>query len=249
MSARAIQRGAVAYGLLTHAVFACAIGAMAIALARGLHGGLLDSEPRAPLALALPLDALLVAQFPLLHSWLLGERGRARLARCFAAPYGAQLATTTFALLASLQLLLTFGAWLPLGPVLARAQGAWAAASYVAYALSFALLAKAILDAGLGLQTGFVGWSAVAARREPRYPPMPTTGLFRACRQPIYLGFALTLWTGPVLTVDRLALAIPWTLYCVLGPRLKERRFARWYGATWLAYRSRTPYMLPVKSR
>lgn len=248
MSSRSIRIGAVAYGLVTHAAFAVAIGSMAVALARGLHGGPLDVAPRAPLALALPVDVLLVAQFPLLHSWLLGDRGRARLAHCFGAPYGAQLATTTFALLASLQLLLTFDAWLPLGPVLARAQGAWAAVSYGAYAASIAFLGKAILDAGAGLQTGFLGWSAVAARREPRYPPMPTQGLFRVCRQPIYLGFALTLWTGPVLTVDRLALAVPWTVYCMLGPRLKERRFARWYGASWLAYRSRTPYMLPVRT-
>jgi methanethiol S-methyltransferase len=247
MSARALRRGAIVYGIVTHAAFAAAIGLMALSLHRGLHGGWLDDGSRAPRALALGLDALLVAQFPLLHSWLLGERGRKQLARLFPAPYGAQLSTTTFALLASLQLLLCFGLWLPLGPVLARAEGGWLLVSRCAYGASFALLGKAILDAGLGLQTGFIGWSAVAGRRAPRYPGLPTRGLFRACRQPIYLGFALTLWTGPLCTVDRLVLAVPWTAYCVFGPRLKERRFARWHGAAWSEYRARTPYMLPVR--
>ncbi|TAJ02090.1 MAG: isoprenylcysteine carboxylmethyltransferase family protein [Planctomycetota bacterium] len=248
MSRRAVRAAAVAYGALTHAAFAAAIACMAWALYHGLHGGPFDARGARPsLALALPVDALLIAQFPLLHSWLLGARGRALLARAFPAPHGAQLATTTFALVASLQLLLVFGAWIPLGPELARASGGWLGASQVAYAASFALLAKAIHDAGMGLQTGYIGWSAVAAGRKPRYPAMPSGGLFRACRQPIYLGFALTLWTGPVISVDRLALALPWTAYCVFGPRLKERRFARWYGAAWSDYRARTPYMLPVR--
>jgi methanethiol S-methyltransferase len=49
-------------------------------------------------------------------------------------------------------------------------------------------------------------------------------------RQPIYVAFALTLWTVPVWTPDQLALALSLTAYCLLAPRLKERRFAARYG-------------------
>ena len=68
---------------------------------------------------------------------------------------------------------------------------------------------------------------------------------FAACRQPIYLGFALTLWTGPVWTPDRLVLALPWTLYCLVGPLWKERRFAALHGDRFDAYRQRVPYIVP----
>ena len=66
---------------------------------------------------------------------------------------------------------------------------------------------------------------------------MPTTGLFRIIRQPIYVSFALTLWTVPVWTPDQLALAMALTAYCLLAPKLKENRFEKRYGMRFRAYR------------
>jgi protein-S-isoprenylcysteine O-methyltransferase Ste14 len=115
----------------------------------------------------------------------------------------------------------------------------------VLFAASWLVLGKALMDAGLALQTGALGWMAVARGRLPRFASFPTQGLFRWVRQPVYIGFALTLWTGPVWTPDRLVLAIAWTAYCVAAPRLKERRMSRRYGADYERYRSKVPYMLP----
>jgi protein-S-isoprenylcysteine O-methyltransferase Ste14 len=42
-----------------------------------------------------------------------------------------------------------------------------------------------------------------------------------------------------------LMLASAYTAYCLLAPRLKERRFARRYGARFAAYKARTPYAVP----
>ena len=66
------------------------------------------------------------------------------------------------------------------------------------------------------------------------------------CRQPIYVAFAMTLWTVPVWTPDQLELAVVLTLYCVTGPLLKERRFSRRFGEQFRAYQSRVPYWLPL---
>ena len=82
-------------------------------------------------------------------------------------------------------------------------------------------------------------------RIKPVFPAMPTQGLFRLIRQPIYLAFALTLWTVPVWTPDQLLLAICYTAYCLLAPRLKERRFAARYGEQFDRYRATVPYVLP----
>jgi protein-S-isoprenylcysteine O-methyltransferase Ste14 len=78
---------------------------------------------------------------------------------------------------------------------------------------------------------------------------MPKTGTFRVIRQPIYLAFALTTWLVPVWTPDQLALATVLTGYCLIAPRLKERRFRARYGARFEAYAAQTPYMIPRLSR
>jgi 2-polyprenyl-6-hydroxyphenyl methylase/3-demethylubiquinone-9 3-methyltransferase len=74
---------------------------------------------------------------------------------------------------------------------------------------------------------------------------MPATGLFRIVRQPIYVAFALTLWTVPVWTPDQLLVAVVLTAYCVGGPLLKERRFRHRFGHEFLAYARRVPYWSP----
>lgn len=64
-------------------------------------------------------------------------------------------------------------------------------------------------------------------------------------RQPVYLAFSLTLWTGPVWTADHLLIAVVWTIYCVVAPRHKERRYARQYGESFASYRAAVPYWIP----
>jgi len=108
---------------------------------------------------------------------------------------------------------------------------------------------KGMNDAGLGTQMGYLGWTAAARGERPRYDSFPTGGMFRYCRQPIYAAFALTLWTGPVLTPDRLALAVLWTTYCLVGPLLKERRYLRRHGEAFREYQASVPYWLPARPR
>lgn len=232
---------AVAWGLLCHGSFL--VGVLAMLL--GLHQGLRTGLGRLEGAAALVVNAALVLQFPLLHSFFLARPGQRLLAAVTPLGLGRALATTTYATFASLQVLATFALWSPSGVVWWEAQGASRVVLDVLYAGSWLLVVKAMHDAGLGVQSGSLGWLAVARGRDPRYGPLPTQGLFRACRQPIYGAFALTLWTGAVWTPDRLALAVAWTAYCVVGPVLKERRYERLFGDAFRAYRARTPYFVP----
>lgn len=238
---RSDRRAAIAWGLMTHLLFACGVSAMVINLHQGLQAGLGPGQGWTALA----WNLLLIAQFPLAHSFLLGRRGRALLERFAPRGLGAPLSTTTFALIASAQLVATFVLWAPSG-VTWYAPTGWALGMHTAlYAASWLVLGKALVDAGLALQTGALGWLAVARGRLPRFASFPTRGFFRLVRQPVYIGFALTLWTGPVWTPDRLVLALAWTAYCVAAPRLKERRMVRRHGAGYLQYQRDVPYMLP----
>jgi protein-S-isoprenylcysteine O-methyltransferase Ste14 len=238
-----LKRRAVAWswGVLTHAAFAFAVGSMAWAFSRGMHVGLGRLEGmRRWIA-----DGALLLQFPLVHSALLGRRGARILARMAPPGMGRTLSTTTFSAVAALQLAATFWLWSPGGGCVWRGTGALGIGLVAAHVLAWAFLVVALHHAGLGLQTGWIGWRALLQDRAPVYPPMPQRGLFAICRQPVYVGFFLVLWTGPKWSVDRLALAGVWGVYCLLAPRLKERRHARIHGERFEDYRRRVPYMIP----
>lgn len=234
------RAAALLAAIVCHGSFVAAVGSMAWMLVCGLQ----DAQGRVPQPWAWPANLLLLLQFPLLHSWLLSRRGRQALGR-MVPWYGRRLVLSAYATSASLQLLLAFWLWTPSGVVLAATAPDLVFVRWCAFGAAWAFLVKALHDAGLGLQTGASGWLAVLRDEPVRYGGMPEGGLFSQCRQPIYLGFALVLWTAPCWTLDWAVLTASWSLYCVFGPRLKERRFARLYGLRFADYRARVPYMFP----
>lgn len=236
---------ALALGLACHGTFLLAVTLMFL----GLHDGLASGLARLSGLSRIGLDALLALQFPLLHSALLTRRGQRWLARGLGERHGWTLAPTTYAWVAALQILSTFALWAPSGTVWWEAHGGALVLMNVLYGGSWLFLGKALMDGGLGLQTGWIGWTALWRGARVAFPPLAQRGLFALCRQPIYLGFALTLWTGPVLTPDRVFLALVWTIYCVAGPRHKERRYLARHGEAFGEYQRRVPYMLPGRRR
>ena len=232
---------ALLMALLCHSMFLLAVGSMALALGTGLQLG------RGPFtgSAALVANLLLVLQFPILHSTLLSRKGRGWLQRLSPVGHGRTLAPSTYVAIGSLQLLLTFWLWTPSGEVWHSPSGISGALQYALFAAAWLFLVKALWDSGLGLQSGAIGWWALLRGRAAVYGDLPTGGLFRACRQPIYLGFALVLWTAPSWSADWLLLTVGWTIYCVVGPRFKELRWEAIYGARFRAYRATVPYFLP----
>ncbi|MCA9791487.1 MAG: isoprenylcysteine carboxylmethyltransferase family protein [Candidatus Eremiobacteraeota bacterium] len=235
------RRLALGYAIACHGLFAGGVAAMVFSMYHGLSRG--------PLHLRQPwswmLDLLLLAQFPLVHSFLLSSGGRGWLNRLAPRGLGATLATTSYVVVASLQLLSLFVLWSPSGQILWQAQGEVRLLLTVFYALSWMLVARAMTDAGLGIQLGWLGWKALYDGQSPRYGGMPRQGLFRYTRQPIYLAFCLTLWTVPTWTPDQLVLALWFSAYCLLGPLLKERRYRQRYGREFEEYSREVPYFVP----
>lgn len=234
--------GALGIGALTHLLFAAGVLAMMIAMFHGMS----QSFGQVPSPASWAVNALLLVQFPLAHSLLLTPGGGRWLSRVVPGPYGGTLATSTYALIAALQLLVLFTLWTPSGIIWWQAEGAAFWMMTAAYAGAWLMLTKASFDAGVEVQSGALGWMSMLARIKPRFPDMPTQGLFRVIRQPIYVAFALTLWTVPVWTPDQLMLATSFTAYCLMAPRLKERRFLKRYGDRFRRYQAAVPYALPT---
>ncbi len=232
---------AYAYGALCHSIFAIAVLAMIAAM----YFGMSQSLGRVPQPWSHLANAGLLVQFPIVHSFLLTDLGRKVLIRLAPRAYAETLTTTTFAVIAAFQLAVLFVFWTPSGVIFWQAAGSalWLITAF--YAATWLMLIKASYDAGPEVQSGALGWMSLAAKTRPIYPDMPVTGLFRIIRQPIYVSFALTLWAVPTWTPDQVFLATTLTIYCVIAPRLKERRFAARYGARFAVYRDTTPYMVP----
>lgn len=236
---------AFAYGVACHLVFTLAAGAMIAAMFFGMS----ESLGRVPEPWSYIANLILVLQFPLMHSLLLSQRGGKMLNWIAPTDYAGTLSTTTYAIVASIQLLMLFALWTPSGLVWWRAEGSVFYLLCALYALSWLLLIKASYDAGAEVQSGALGWMSLAQNKKPVFSDMPTTGLFRIVRQPIYVSFALTPWTVPVWTPDQLALAVTLTAYCLLAPRLKEARFEKRYGPRFRDYQTRVPYAVPQFTR
>jgi hypothetical protein len=189
---------AVVYGILCHVLFSVGVATMIMAMFFGMSRSL----GQVPAPWSALVNALLLAQFSFLHSLLLSPFGATLLTRLAPAAIGSRLATTTYAIVASIQVFLLFAQWTPSGVIWWQAEGAilWLLGGL--YLASWLLLLKAIWDAGIALQTGFLGWWAVANRRAPVFPPMPTTGLFRIVRQPIYVALTINrTWMASFLMV------------------------------------------------
>ena len=246
MASRTTERAiAVVYGTACHVLFVLGVGTMMFEMFFGMTRclGTLPAPWREI------VNGALLVQFPVVHSLLLSRRGRKLLGRMAPLDLGARLSTTTYAAIASIQVGLLFLLWTPSGAVWWQAGGVSLVITCALYATAWLLLLKSIVDAGFPLQVGLLGWWAVARGRKPIYPGMPRTGLFRLCRQPIYVSFALTLWTVPCWTPDQLFVAVVLTGYCVIGPLFKEARFRRVFGAEFAQYRRRVPYWIPWPTR
>ena len=180
---------AITYGLLCHSLFILGVGAMVIAMFFGMSRSFGFLAP----PWSYVANALLLLQFPIGHSMLLTRRGNTILRRLAPAGLGAGLSTTTYVVIASIQVLALFTLWSPSGTIWWRAEGPVLVIWSTCYALAWLVLLKAIADAGIAFQVGLLGWYALVRNIPVHYPPMPQSGLFRICRQPIYVGFALTL--------------------------------------------------------
>ncbi|TCO74456.1 methyltransferase family protein [Chromatocurvus halotolerans] len=236
---------AVGVGAICHGLFAVAAAGMIGGMATGMSQGL----GAVPEPWRWPVNLALIVQFPLLHSLLLGRRGSRWLARLLPGWYGETLSSTSYVIIASLQLLSLFVLWTPSGVVWWQAEGWLRWALLAVYASTWLLLLKATVDAGIEVQSGALGWLSLLRGGRSRYPGMPVHGLFRRVRHPIYAAFILTLWTVPVWTPDQLMLALFLTVYCLVAPRLKEQRYLQRYGEEFRDYRRCVPYLLPVPGR
>ncbi|HLN30194.1 MAG TPA: hypothetical protein VK395_20795 [Gemmataceae bacterium] len=183
------------------------------------------------------VDALLAAQFAILHSWLLLPQTRQRLERWVPSPqYGCFFCVAT-----CLSLLLAIETWQPSPLALWRFTGAARTVVQVAFVLTWGALFYSLSLTGLGYQTGWTPWWAWVRGKKPPPREFRPIGAYHILRHPIYLSFLGLVWLTPIMSLDRAVLTAVWTLYIFVGSYLKDRRLLFYLGDVYRRYQARVP--------
>lgn len=195
-----------------------------------------------PLGAAIALDLGLILLFGMQHSVMARTGFKAWLKRRL--PESAE--RSVYVLLASLVLMLLFWQWRPIGTVV------WAANSVLGQVIGWSVFAAGF---GLVLLSTFLidhfdlfglkqVWRQFVNR--PARPAAFVTPLFyKLVRHPLYLGFILAFWGGPVMTAGHLLFAAAMTGYILVAIQLEERDLVRQLGERYAQYRRQVPMLIP----
>ena len=157
---------------------------------------------------------------------------------------------STFVLLASAILLLTFWLWKPMPAIIWDVQAFVPRAVLLALSLSgylVVLYSSFLIDHFdlFGLRQVFLH----LRNSEYTQRKFMERSLYRVVRHPLMLGFLMAFWFTPTMTAGHLFFAIMTTGYILFGTAIEERDLVKQHGEEYLAYRQRTPALLPRLAR
>ncbi|HJZ99374.1 MAG TPA: hypothetical protein VKE70_22840, partial [Candidatus Solibacter sp.] len=154
---------------------------------------------------------------------------------------------STYVLFSSLALLLTFWQWRPIGLVV------WDTADTTAEGVIYAIyglgLLTVLLSSLLINHFDLFGLRQVwlyLNRREYTHLEFRTPFFYRFVRHPLYVGWLLTFWAAPVMTVAHLFFAIMTTAYILTAIRFEEADLVSSHGEKYRRYREEVPMIVPT---
>ena len=230
------------YGLVAYVAFLAAF-----LYAVGFIGGFIvpkdiDSGGGAPLNEALVVNIALLGLFGIQHSVM----ARQWFKRWWTTVIPPQVERSTFVLLTSIILGLLYWQWRPIPTVIWEVQDfvpSLAIWSLFAFGFIVVLLSTFVID-----HFDLFGLRQVVlhALGRPYTPPtFRVSAFYKHVRHPLMLGFVVTFYATPHMTVGHLLFALVTTTYILVAIQLEERDLAALHGSDYLEYRRRVPMLVP----
>jgi len=232
----------VLYGVVAYATFL-----VSITYAIGFVGNFvvprtLDVGPAASVPQALVVDLLLLGLFAVQHS-VMARPGFKRAWTRFVPP---AIERSTYVLFASVILLLLYWQWRPLPAVVwSVSNPVGAAMLWGVFWLGWGVLVLATFLINhfelFGLRQAFATLLGLGDGSKDFRTPL----LYRHVRHPIYLGFLLSFWAAPTMTVGHLVFSLAMTGYILIGMRLEELDLIAIFGDRYRRYREEVGALIP----
>ena len=233
---------AFSYGTLCYLVFLATFFEAVLFIGNIGLPRTLDGEATAPFWQALLVNTLLLGLFAVQHSVMARPAFKQWWTRLVPKP----VERSTYVLFSSLALLLLFHAWQPMGGTL------WDVRNPILRGAIYALFAGGWLL--VLVATVLINHFDLFGMRQVwlylnhlPYTPLAfkTPGLYRYVRHPLYVGWLLTFWASPTMTVAHLVFAMATTAYILIAIQFEERDLASAHGAAYEAYRREVRMLVP----
>jgi len=202
----------------------------------------IDSRPEGSVAVALAIDAGLLALFALQHSVMARPWFKRMWTRFVPEP----AERSTYVLFSSVAMLLMFWQWRAIGGVLWHVDGVAQAMIYALYGLGLGIV---LLSTFLISHFDLFGLRQVylyLVGRKYTHLQFRTPALYKHVRHPLYVGWLLTFWAAPIMTVAHLFFAIMTTAYILVAIRFEESDLIAVHGEKYKQYRKQVPMLVPA---
>lgn len=233
---------ALAFGTVSYGVFFASFLYLVGFLSGLAVPKAVDSGAAGSLGSALLVDTALLLLFGVQHSVMARPRFKAWWTRFVPAP----IERSTYVLASSAVLIALYALWQPIpAPV-------WEATSPIARgvltALFFAGVSLVLYATFLIDHFDLFGLRQVVLhfRKRPyseRHFVMPV--LYRFVRHPLYIGWLITFWAAPTMSVGHLLFALVMTAYILVAIPMEERDLEALHGESYRRWRESTPAFVP----